>query len=110
METKENLQIVKKLFEFSIQMINLYEYLIEQNKKPIAVRLLSSTLNATCAYQNRIVADNKKDEKEYEQKTNNNLKNIIYWLEQCHKSGYLHDEELLAEAYKLQQLCSINGT
>ncbi|HOE39690.1 MAG TPA: hypothetical protein PLG05_00285 [Bacteroidales bacterium] len=110
MENKENLQTVKRLFKFSIQMIDLYEYLIEQNKKPIAVRLLGSTLNATSAYQNRIISDNRKEEKEYEQKANNNLKNIIYWLEQCQKSGYLQEAELLDEAYNLQKLCGINNT
>ncbi|MCK9254913.1 MAG: hypothetical protein M0Q45_03025 [Bacteroidales bacterium] len=105
METLSHYQTIKRLFQFSIKIVDLYEYLIEQNKKPIAVRLLNSTFNASCAYQNKVYSDKRKDIKEYEQKTYINFKNIIYWLDQCQKSGYLQEPELINEAVNLQELC-----
>ncbi len=104
METNIDIKTARKLFKFCLDILNFYEYMLNQNKKPIAIRVLTSTMAVACSYQKKSSADKRKEIIENEQNIIINLKNVIYWLEQCEKSGYWLDKKLKKNAIELQKM------
>ncbi|PLX07484.1 MAG: hypothetical protein C0596_11165 [Marinilabiliales bacterium] len=89
-------------------MLNLYNELILNGKKPIAVRILGSTLRGSCALQQMLQTDKRREYKESAAKAVKNLKNVVYWIEQCEKSGYYFNEQLLQNAHEILELCQMD--
>jgi|AntAceMinimDraft_14_1070370.scaffolds.fasta_scaffold17791_2 hypothetical protein len=100
-----NINILKKSCVFTLEVIDLYNELILNGKKPIAVRVLSSTINGTCAVQKIVQTENVRELRAQTKIAVTNFKNVIYWINQCEKSGYWFDEQLLRTAIDILQFC-----
>ena len=85
--------------------MEFHDELCFQNKAPIAKRILFSTLHVVCDFQRYLFAEKIQDKKDSLSLTITNFKNVIYWLEQCEKSGYLFNEDLIKEAHELFEIC-----
>ena len=101
MEDLNKLRILKLSFAFAIDTMEFCEKLVELNKKPISERILHSTLGAICALQKALYADKRKDKHDLFIESTKKMKNSIYWLDQCQKSGYIYNEKLFRNANEL---------
>ncbi len=99
------ISVLKKSCIFTLEVIDLYNELLLNGKKPIAIRVLNSAINGSCALQNVIQATKKREFKTAIEKAVVNFKNVIYWIEQCVKSGYWFDEKLLKNAMEILEYC-----
>lgn len=102
----DNLSILKKSFRFALDSIYFHDELVDQKKGAIAKRILSSALEGICYLQNSFKAEKKNDFLDFRSKAVVNFRNVVYWLSQCEKSGYLFNEELLKDAVELLDYCS----
>lgn len=105
MQNPDNLLTIRKLFRFSLNIMDFHDELCDQKKAPIAKRVLLSTLQGVCAFQKFQAAEKTLERKENITQASAHFKNVIYWLEQCEKSGYLFDEMLIVEAHELFEYC-----
>jgi hypothetical protein len=105
MENFENIKLLKSSFAFASDTIDFCEELVTKNKKPIAEKILKTTLSSICSLQNAFQAEMKSSYKSNMFDAYNHLKNAIYWLEQCNKSGYLFREDLFVFANDLLEFC-----
>lgn len=108
MINQSNIAIIKKSCVFTLEVLELYNELLLNGKKPIAERILSSTVRGTCALQKMLETDKRRECKEASQKAVKNLKNVVYWIGQCEKSGYWFDEQLLKNAIEILDLCQLD--
>ena len=99
------ISVLKKSCVFTLEVIDLYNELLLNGKKPIAERVLTSAINGSCSLQKVIQANKKRELKEAKEKAILNFKNVIYWIEQCVKSGYWFDEELIKSAIEILEFC-----
>jgi hypothetical protein len=105
MQSPDNLLTIRKLFRFSLNIMDFHDELCDQKKAPIAKRVLLSTLHGVCAFQKFMVAEKMMEKKENITQASAHFKNVIYWLEQCEKSGYLFNEKLIVDAHELFEFC-----
>jgi len=107
--TKEiNIQILRFAYHFALESIDFCEKLAELKKKPIAERVLKSTLSSIGNLQHAFEADRSSKRLNYYNESKRNLKNAIYWLEQCQNSGYIYSEQLFNNANKILEFIDKN--
>jgi hypothetical protein len=102
----ESINVLRRSFRFSLDIMDFYDELVDQKKAPIAKRILYSSLHGLCWLQRSIEAEKPQESKEYLANAIINFKNVIYWLEQCEKSGYLFKEKLLRKAIEIYSYCT----
>lgn len=106
MKDLDRITLLKKLFKFTLDIMNFHDELIEQQKAPIAKRILNSTLSGICSMQKIFECEKISDLHNSKKNAIINFKNVIYWLEQCEKSGYLFNESLLSQAHEFYKFCA----
>ncbi|HNQ66933.1 MAG TPA: hypothetical protein PKN32_01030 [Bacteroidales bacterium] len=106
MKDEDRIILLKKIFKFTLEIIDFHDELIKQNKAPIAKRILTSTFSAISSMQKIFECDKISELQANKKNSVTNFKNVIYWLEQCEKSGYLFNENLLLEAHELYAVCT----
>lgn len=106
MKDTDRIVLLKKIFKFTLDIIDFHDELINQNKGPIAKRILTSTLSAICCLQKIFECEKLSELQSNKKIAITNFKNVIYWLEQCEKSGYLFNEDLLLQAHELYAVCT----
>jgi hypothetical protein len=97
--------MLKKSCTFTLEVIELYNELLLNGKKPIAERILSSAINGITNLHKILQETKGRAFKEATSKAIVNFKNVIYWIEQCVKSGYWFDEKLLKDAFEILEFC-----
>lgn len=85
--------------------MEFHDELCDQKKAPIAKRVLFSTLYGVCEFQKYLFAEKRQEKRENLAQALSNFKNVIYWLEQCEKSGYLYNKNLIDDAHYFFELC-----
>jgi hypothetical protein len=105
MQSIENIPVLRKSFRFTLDVMDFYDELVDQKKAPIAKRIMFSTLNGICCLQKALESEKQSDKRENIAIAIQNLKNVIYWMEQCEKSGYLFKEKLLRKAHEIFSYC-----
>lgn len=105
MNTTENLDLLRKSFRFSLDVIDFHDKLVEQHKGPIAERVLKSTLSGICSLQKALESEFHGEVKAHLNQAIIHLKNVIYWMEQCDKSGYLFKKKVLSDARSIYKYC-----
>lgn len=96
-----NIRILKLAYQFALESMDFCEKLAELNKKPIAERVLKSTLSSIGNLQHAFEAERHSHRLKYYRESKRNLKNAIYWLEQCQNSGYIYSEQLFNNANEI---------
>lgn len=102
----DKIPILKKSYRFALDCIYFHDELVDQKKVAIAKRILTSALEGICNLQNSFSTSRRHEFYEFRSKAIINFKNVVYWLSQCEKSGYLFNEELLRDAVELYDYCS----
>jgi len=104
---RDNYKIVmlKKSCNFNLEVIELYNELLLNGKKPIADRILSSAISGSGNLQRLLHISKGRELKKATEEAIVNFKNVIYWIEQCVKSGYWFDEKLLKDAFEILDFC-----
>ncbi len=100
-----NISIIRKSCIFILEIIDFHNELILNGKKPIAVKILNSTLVGTTSLQRALNATTSREFVESKKLSVKHLKNVIYWIEQCEKSGYYFDENLLKTCMEILDFC-----
>lgn len=101
-----NIQILKLAYHFALESMEFCEKLTVLNKKPIAERVLKSTLSSIGSLQHAIEAERHSNKLKYYSESKRSLENAIYWLEQCQNSGYIFSEKLFNNANKILKFIS----
>jgi len=100
------IEIIKKSCVFTLEIIDFYDELTLTGKKPIAIRVLSSTLYGITSLQKALHATKNREFNESKTQAVRHFKNVAYWIEQCEKSGYWFDEILLRNALEILEFCN----
>ena len=100
-----NISVLKKSCVFTLEVIELYNELLLNGKKPIAERMFISAISGSCSLQKSMQTSKKRECKEAREKAVIHFKNVIYWIEQCMKSGYWFDENLIGTAIEILEFC-----
>jgi hypothetical protein len=105
MFTNSDISIIKKSCIFTLEVIDLYNELVLTGKKPIAIRILSSTIDGTAALQKVLHSKTRREFIDSNKQAIINFKNVVYWIQQCEKSGYWFDENILRSAVEILEFC-----
>jgi hypothetical protein len=105
MDISDNLMVLRQSFRFSLDVMDFYDELVVEKKAPIAKRILFSTLQGICCLHRSLDSEKPQEIRDNMVKAITNFKNVLYWLEQCERSGYLFREELLLQANELYAYC-----
>ena len=106
MKDTDRIILLKKLFKFTLEIMDFHDQLIEQQKAPIAKRILNSTLSAISSMQKIFESEKISELQANKKNAVTNFKNVIYWLEQCERSGYLFKKSLLSRAHEFFAFCA----
>lgn len=101
-----NISIIRKSCIFILEIIDFHNVLILNGKRPIAVRILSSTLNGNTCFHNALQSTRNREFVESKKLAVKHYENVIYWIEQCEKSGYYFDENLLKTGIEILEFCN----
>ena len=107
MQSYENVLMLRTSFKFAIDVMDFHDELIDQKKAPIAKRILKSTLAGLCEMQKAMIADRSSTYREATLAAVINFKNVVYWMQQCEKSGYLFNEILMKKAVEILNYCQV---
>lgn len=105
MQNTENIPVLRKTFRFTLDVMDFYDELVDQKKAPIAKRIMLSTLNGICCLQKALETEKQSERRDNMTMAIANFKNVIYWMEQCERSGYLFKEKLLRKAHEIFSYC-----
>ncbi|MDY0140588.1 MAG: hypothetical protein RBR97_01685 [Bacteroidales bacterium] len=97
--------IIRKSCILILEIIDFHNELILNGKKPIAVRILNSTLVGTTSLHKTLYATTTREFTENRKLAVKHLKNAIYWIQQCEKSGYYFDENILRISMEILVFC-----